>query len=234
MEQVNDMELLEQSKNLVQSVYEKMGEMESLGKLKDSVMIGTLGIVVEDGTLGLDLLSQDQIGKVKECITNLIDSNMDKLRRYLSRLNRLANGPATINQEFEQALLGKFNSTEKVSNIEQTDNTENKPVETSDCANVSEDVQNDAENIPLDQGNPESELPWHTPEAPKENCADDLNEEILRTLYLEQHVNVKEIASLYNTTANKVYVLLRQFGISRPSKNDIKEGKQDFSKKKRP
>ena len=218
---MQDKELLDQSQELVKSIFEKMTSIESLGTLKDSVGVGNVGIVMTDGgVIALDILTVDQVSKVKEYIVSLIEENMKEDRRFLSRPNLLSRKPATINQDFEDAVQGMIESakTPKVSQdanlpfVEVPDAP--KTNETDDSVELDVSLRNPPEKENREKT---SKKPW-------------TDEVTLKKMFIDEDMTAGQIAEKLGTTKNNVGQYLHKYGIK---KDKFVTGKQDYSKKKK-
>lgn len=205
---MQDKELLEQSQELVKSIFEKMTSIEALGTLKNSVGVGNVGIVMTDGgVIALDVLTVDQVSKVKEYIVSLIEENMKEDRHFLSRLNLLSRKPATINQDFEDAVQGMIESAKTPKVPEDAKEPELPFVEVPDAPKTNE--MDDSVELDISQGNPPEtqntepkiEKPW-------------LNEALLRKELVENGLGVGEFAKKYDCKKSDVYNGKSKYGIN--------------------
>lgn len=224
---MNDMELLEQSKNLVQNVFERMTEVESLGKLKESVEVGNLGIVMKDGgVLSLNILSQDQVDKAKNCIVQLIEDNMEESRRFLSRLTMLSHKSEINNfvKETEQSSQDPIldtnfpqstSDTDKSEELVNNDETELK-IENTELKSDSI-VMSQSEQNPEEIENQSTYKPW-------------TDRVVLEKMYLQDKKSATQIAQELGCKKQDVYNFLSKYGIKR---DNFVPGKQALGKKKK-
>lgn len=78
-------ELIEKSKNIAGKVYENIGKIEALDRLKGAVQEGEVSILMPDGGL-VDLKCMEDGGIVKKCIFDCIEVRRNEAEKFLYNL----------------------------------------------------------------------------------------------------------------------------------------------------
>lgn len=92
---MNDRELLDQAKELVDKVYENMSSVETYNMAKGRVLSGEIGVLMpEDGRAMslVEFLSEEQHGIIRDSVIACIDSNLERSRNFLRCANAVNEG----------------------------------------------------------------------------------------------------------------------------------------------
>lgn len=95
-------ELLNSANALVTEIYNNMGQIQTIEMMIDKVGQCTVCLQDSGDIVSLEgVLSPEQITKVKQGLIDVLNSNMESSKSFLSRLTRK---PAVINKDFEAAV----------------------------------------------------------------------------------------------------------------------------------
>ena len=92
---MNDRELLNQAKELVDKVYQNMSSVETYNMAKDRVLSGEVGIITQEDGKAMSLvefLSEEQHGIIRDSVISCIDSNLERARNFLRCANAVNDG----------------------------------------------------------------------------------------------------------------------------------------------
>lgn len=213
-------QVLEQSRDLVNKIYENMSIVESCEVIVEKAR--DLPVCFHDGEKAIMLdgvLSNEQVIRIREGIVNEINKNCEVAENFLMSLHRK---PATINREFDDAIneiieSGKKNqkdAPEKEQNIEQLIynayvTSKMTVVDTAKSVGKSQDFVRD---VLKNNG-------WNRNKGTEKKEYEFTVEDIAK-LYLVEGVSVKEIAKKYNCSTSAIYACITDNNLKKPSKSD--------------
>lgn len=106
-------EILKSSNELVNQIFEKMRVIESCDAITDKVK--DLDVCFNDNdqcTVSLDgVLNAEQLAGIRSNILDAINNNAVEAQKFLERVNMFSRKPATINQDFEDAVKDMVESS---------------------------------------------------------------------------------------------------------------------------